>query len=102
MAPGLSDTIVIGGDAAGSIPIREWFLDRSASDGVFGVISEPADAAHWNGQSIVILNAGSVHHIGPNRMHVEFARRLAADGCRVCRADLRGLGDSRVRSGGRE
>jgi len=35
-------------------------------------------------------------------MHVEIARRLAAEGSRVCRADLRGLGDSRVRSGGRE
>ena len=54
------------------------------------------------GQCIVLLNAGSAHHIGPNRMHVEFSRRMAGEGSRVCRADLRGLGDSRQGPGSRE
>jgi pimeloyl-ACP methyl ester carboxylesterase len=79
-----------------SIRIRERFLDREAAGGLFGIVSEPADAADWNGQCVVLLNAGSVHHIGPHRMHVEFARRMAAEGSRVCRADLSGLGDSQL------
>ena len=39
----------------------------------------------------VILNAGIVHHIGPFRLHVDLARRLAESGFRTLRLDLSGL-----------
>lgn len=49
---------------------------------------------------IVILNAGIIHRVGPNRMHVLLARSLAAAGFGVLRVDLSGLGDSEARNDG--
>jgi pimeloyl-ACP methyl ester carboxylesterase len=85
-----------------SARVRERFLNRDETGGLFGVVSEPAEGTDANGQCIILLNSGSIHHVGPNRMYVEFARRLAAQGSRVCRADLGGLGDSPARLGSRE
>ena len=51
---------------------------------------------------IVIFNAGAVHRVGPNRMTVTLARRLAAMGLPSLRFDLEGLGDSVLREPGRE
>jgi hypothetical protein len=45
-------------------------------------------------RALVLLNAGAVRSIGPNRMYVAIARRCAAEGALVVRADLSGLGDS--------
>jgi pimeloyl-ACP methyl ester carboxylesterase len=42
----------------------------------------------------VLLNAGALRHIGPNRMWVETARRWAAHGVPTLRIDLAGIGDS--------
>ncbi len=41
-----------------------------------------------------MLNAGSIYRVGPNRLHVQLARSLAARGHVVLRFDLAGLGDS--------
>src|SRR5690606_23478543 len=41
-------------------------------------------------------NAGILHRIGPNRLHVRLARRLARAGVTSLRLDLPGLGDSRT------
>lgn len=49
---------------------------------------------------IVILNAGIIHRVGPNRMHVLLARTLASMGYGVLRVDLSGLGDSEARGDG--
>lgn len=52
--------------------------------------------------TVVMFNAGAVHRVGPSRIYVEMARRLAAEGHPVLRLDLEGLGDS-IRAGeGRE
>ena len=45
----------------------------------------------------VILNAGIIHRVGPNRLHVEMARALANSGLQVVRFDLSGIGDSEAR-----
>lgn len=50
--------------------------------------------------AIVILNAGIIHRVGPNRMFVELARRLAAAGHVAVRFDLSGIGDSEARTDG--
>jgi len=44
--------------------------------------------------AVVLLNAGSIHRVGPNRLYVRAARSLAATGQLVCRFDFAGLGDS--------
>jgi alpha-beta hydrolase superfamily lysophospholipase len=47
---------------------------------------------------VVILNAGIIHRVGPNRLHVELARALAASGLAAVRLDLSGIGDSEPRT----
>src|SRR6185312_12807504 len=53
-------------------------------------------------RGVILLNAGAVGQIGPNRLHVVLARRLAAAGDLVLRLDVSGIGDSRVRAGAEE
>jgi len=50
-------------------------------------------------RGVILLNAGAVPHVGPNRLHVPLARRLAARGDLVLRLDLTGIGDSAPRPG---
>lgn len=52
-------------------------------------------AAAPNGTAVVLLNAGVIHRVGPHRMNVQLARRLAARGFTAMRFDLSGIGDSR-------
>ena len=43
---------------------------------------------------VIFLNAGVLHRVGPHRLHVLLARRLAAAGFAAVRMDLSGIGDS--------
>lgn len=43
---------------------------------------------------VVLLTAGLDHHVGPNRIYVKLARRLAAMGCVALRFGFSGTGDS--------
>ena len=61
---------------------------------LFGIVSEPAGDVDPERPTILILNAGAVHHVGPNRLHVDVARRFAEEGFRSVRMDIQGLGDS--------
>lgn len=78
----------------------ECTLHIEAGEGgaLFGVMCRPA-AARWphEGPAVLMLNAGSVHAIGPNRLWVRLARRWAARGMRVLRVDITGIGDSAAR-----
>jgi pimeloyl-ACP methyl ester carboxylesterase len=62
------------------------------SRSLVGVISEPARDAGLPG--VVLSNAGLLHRVGPNRVHVQIARALAGRGIATLRFDLAGLGDS--------
>jgi len=44
--------------------------------------------------AVIFLNAGLLHKVGPYRMNVDLARRLAAAGMSSLRFDFGGLGDS--------
>ena len=46
--------------------------------------------------AVIVLNAGTTHRVGPNRLHVRIARELAGTGLLVLRFDLSGIGDSAV------
>lgn len=77
---------------------QAWLIDGPKPR--FGVLTLPEDAA-FSGSSdtrgkpaIVIMNAGSIHRVGPNRSFVRMARRWAGLGYPVLRMDLSGIGDS--------
>jgi dienelactone hydrolase len=44
--------------------------------------------------AVLLVNAGVIHRIGPHRLHVQLARRLAQAGYHALRMDLSGIGDS--------
>lgn len=58
-----------------------------------GVVTEPVDVPPAP-LCAVLLNAGALRHIGPNRTWVEMARRWAALGVTTVRLDLAGIGDA--------
>lgn len=70
--------------------------------GLFGILAEPAelDPADSRAQTaILMLNVGTNHRVGPNRLYVKMARAWAARGYRSLRFDLAGIGDSRTAAG---
>jgi pimeloyl-ACP methyl ester carboxylesterase len=60
---------------------------------LFGILTEPAQGPRAE-LCAVLLNAGAIRHIGPNRMWVEAARRWAGMGVSTLRLDLEGIGDA--------
>jgi alpha-beta hydrolase superfamily lysophospholipase len=71
---------------------RSLVIERDGAR-LFGVLSEAPDAGAGE-LAAVLLNAGAIRRIGPNRLWVEIARRWAARGVPVLRLDLEGLGDA--------
>lgn len=61
-----------------------------------GILTEPAGGGSGR-PAVLLLNAGFLHRIGPNRLYVTLARRLAAAGLPVLRFDYSGLGESEPR-----
>jgi len=65
-----------------------------------GIVTDPDPAsASADLPGVIILNAGVLHRVGPNRVHVQLARSLAERGLVALRFDLSGIGDSRRRDG---
>lgn len=64
-----------------------------------GVLTEPAERAS-NNIACIFINAGLIHHVGPNRLYVQLARRLARLGYPSLRFDLLSRGDSDTRRDG--
>jgi pimeloyl-ACP methyl ester carboxylesterase len=67
-----------------------------------GVLSSPAassggGAGATERTGVLLLNAGLVPRVGPNRMYVRLARSLARAGRPVLRFDFSGVGDSDAR-----
>lgn len=82
-------TLSIGGEQ-----IFETVLTLRVGEATLvGVLSEPA-ATQAADVCAVLLNAGTIRHIGPNRAWVEAARRWAASGVPTMRLDLDGIGES--------
>ena len=60
-----------------------------------GVLTQP-DEAPESGPVVILLNAGLLHRVGPNRLSVDTARRLAMGGVSTFRFDISGIGDSQL------
>ncbi len=64
-----------------------------------GIITDPPEAkTRKNFPAVILLNAGVLHRVGPNRFYVKMARKLAAMGFVVLRFDFSGIGDSKIRA----
>jgi hypothetical protein len=76
--------------------VREEAILFGASKSLVGVVTDPAE----NGKTrpaVILLNSGIIHRVGPNRLYVTLARRLARVGFVVLRYDHSGIGDSVIR-----
>ncbi len=80
--------------------IEEQLCHFGDAGHLFGILSRPVEAT--DKPAIVMLNAGSIHHVGPHRLYVRLARELSQAGYPVLRIDHEGLGDSVRRTQGRE
>jgi alpha/beta superfamily hydrolase len=80
----------------GGVSEQPVFVD--AARHVYGVLTSPRTATA-SGRAVLLLNAGAIHHVGPNRLYVALARRWAAEGHHVLRLDITGIGDSPARAG---
>jgi alpha-beta hydrolase superfamily lysophospholipase len=79
---------------AHGVTIRETPLTVSHPHAeLFGILTEPCEGPR-EPVTAVLLNAGAIRRIGPNRMWVETARRWAARGVSTLRLDLEGIGDA--------
>ena len=76
-----------------TVAAREQALQFGDADGLLGVVTSPPAPVQAR-PAVVFLNAGLIHRVGPFRMYVDLARRLAASGSLTVRVDLSGLGDS--------
>jgi pimeloyl-ACP methyl ester carboxylesterase len=74
-------------------PGRERIVRFGVGEGLAGILSVPRQPRP-GAPHVVLVNAGIVHRVGPNRLYVDMARRLSALGFTVLRFDLSGLGDS--------
>lgn len=85
---------------AGPVP-SESPIVFGADENLVGVLTRPASSdLPVRSPLVILLNAGVVHRIGPHRLHVRVARRLASVGISSFRLDLSGIGDSRALDGG--
>jgi len=72
---------------------------RLGPEGLFGIVTEPPGAKPA-GPPVLLLTVAAHHHVGPSRQWVELARTWAAQGARVVRFDVSGVGDSGADSDG--
>jgi pimeloyl-ACP methyl ester carboxylesterase len=75
------------------VRVKESTVRCGESRNLLGVLTEPT-AAPAQETAVLLLNAGVIYRIGPNRSYVDLARRLAGEGLTSCRFDISGIGDS--------
>ena len=79
--------------------MNEQVVRFGPDNGLLGIVTTPA-TPRPGAPAVVLLNAGLLHRVGPNRMYVDLARRLADQGFNCLRFDMSGVGDSELREGG--
>jgi hypothetical protein len=83
--------------AAVSDDVVERPIDVDPRAGLFGILTHSSHAARTTG--FIIVNSGLLHRVGPFRLYVEIARRIADSGFPSIRLDQSGKGDSDSRPG---
>ncbi|MFZ5603577.1 MAG: serine aminopeptidase domain-containing protein [Pseudomonadota bacterium] len=81
--------------------LTETVCHFGADQHLFGILTH-AGAQPQGKPTVLLLNSGSVHHVGPGRLYVTLARHLAQHGFNCFRIDIENIGDSVVRQGEKE
>lgn len=78
--------------------MKEKVVTFGEGNQLVGVVTEPDEGEEiGDAPAVLILHSGMHHHVGPFRLHVVAARRLADCGYTVFRFDVAGMGDSPAR-----
>lgn len=81
--------------------MRERVCQFGPEANLVGILCEPAESELSSALPVLImLNAGLIHRVGPHRMSVDLARKLAGLGIRSLRFDKGDHGDSTESAGG--
>jgi alpha-beta hydrolase superfamily lysophospholipase len=91
---GCQSARVPGCQSAVSRAFSEHAVRFGANERLFGILTGPKDHT-TAAPSVILLNTGAGHHVGPHRLYVPLAREWATRGHLVLRFDLGGIGDSR-------
>lgn len=81
-----------------TVAYHERVIRFGSDERLTGMLTLP-DVGRLGAPHLILVNAGIVHRVGPDRLYVDLARALAAMGYPVLRFDLSGLGYSRPASG---
>ena len=73
--------------------MNERALHFGPGGSLLGILTLAA-GSRLDAPGLILLNAGLIHRVGPNRLYVTLARRLAALGFPCLRFDISGIGDS--------
>ena len=79
---------------------REKAIRLGKETPLMAIVTEPPAGIAASGKGVVLLNAGLLHRVGPSRLNVQIARRLAPLGHVSLRFDFSGIGDSEARRDG--
>jgi alpha/beta superfamily hydrolase len=80
--------------------MSEEVVTFGSSRRLVGILHRPEDRNEKKDlPAVLLLNAGILHRVGPNRLYVKIARQLEQLGFNVLRFDLWGIGDSQDHTG---
>ncbi len=79
--------------------MRELVIRFGQNRSLVGIVCEAEERSQsQDATALVFINSGLVHRVGPNRIYVNAARKLASAGLLTMRFDLSGVGDSEPRT----
>mgnify|MGYP000406448341 CR=1 FL=1 len=73
---------------------KETVCQFGPDNSLVGILTMPEKQAEPSGPVVVLLSAGLLHRVGPFRLYISLARKLAKVGVTTLRFDLSGVGDS--------
>lgn len=74
--------------------MKETVCQFGTHNGLVGVLTQPEESLRKDRPVVVFLSAGLLHRVGPFRLYISLARKLAQVGVSSLRLDLSGIGDS--------
>ena len=77
-----------------TITVKESINYFGSNNNTFSIITESDKTKYSKLPTVIIVNSGANHRVGPSRLYVLLARKLSLMGFRCLRVDVTGIGDS--------